>query len=707
MTSSRIRSGHSFAHQFERARAVLGEAQAVVVLQDLAQQLQVACFVVDREDQRKVTVLIRYLLCHVVDGAQHGVELLQGQFKIKIGDRRVDLGRARASGWPLSAAARPAEAASSRPPRRSASRSTPPARRARSRSRPGRTACTAWRRLGAGWAARISSSAASSSTHSCASVVQAFFGARVQACRCRRRPGLRACRGRRPAAPGRGWRPRRAPCAPACAGAVVGLRRLRGQCLRHPGVLDFEMRQRFQVGVFLATPAAQAGLAVQRHALLDRQVGIRLGAAQAQHARDLVRQREPVDRLAGEAVHAGVDAGAAVLGQHAGGHRDDRHARAAGAFRLLADQARGRQAVDGRHLEVHQDHVELFARGQLDHLRRRRWRRSSCGRGAPAAAAAVPGSAARRRPPARAAAAGRPGCARAAAAARSAPAPAAAPRGRWCPGPACSRPRCLPPISSTSCLLIVVPRPVPPKRRVIEASAWVNGSKIACRRSGAMPMPVSFTSKVQLLALQLGAQGDAAFFGELDGVVEQVGQHLAHAQLVAAQAGRQGRVVVDVDVQALGARVRRQGRRQLVDQRQQVVVVLFEFDRAFFQLGGVEDLVEQAQQRAAGAADGIQVAALLGFSSPSSSTSVKPRIEFIGVRISWLMLATKLARAAAACSAVSFASRSASSISRRSVMSRMTPSSQCSSPASLRTPVPFSHSQRVLPSACSRRYSTR
>jgi hypothetical protein len=118
--------------------------------------------------------------------------------------------------------------------------------------------------------------------------------------------------------------------------------------------------------------------------------------------------------------------------------------------------------------------------------------------------------------------------------------------------------------------------------------------------------------EVQLLALQLGAQGDAAFFGELDRVVEQVGQHLAHAQLVAAQAGRQGRVVVDVDVQALGARVRRQGRRQLVDQRQQVVVVLFEFDRAFFQLGGVEDFVQQAQQRAAGAANRIEVAALFG-----------------------------------------------------------------------------------------------
>jgi hypothetical protein len=132
------------------------------------------------------------------------------------------------------------------------------------------------------------------------------------------------------------------------------------------------------------------------------------------------------------------------------------------------------------------------------------------------------------------------------------------------------------------------------------------------RRSGAMPMPVSLHGDVHLLALQLGAQGDAAALGELDRVVEQVGEHLAHAQLVAAQAGRQRRVVMDVDVQALGAGVRRQRRRQFVDQRQQVVVVLFELHRALFQLGGVEDLVEQAQQRTAGAAHGIQVAALVG-----------------------------------------------------------------------------------------------
>ena len=50
-----------------------------------------------------------------------------------------------------------------------------------------------------------------------------------------------------------------------------------------------------------------------------------------------------------------------------------------------------------------------------------------------------------------------------------------------------------PPISSTSVDEIVRPSPVPPNRRVVEPSAWVNGSKIARCLSAGMPMPVSLT----------------------------------------------------------------------------------------------------------------------------------------------------------------------------------------------------------------------
>jgi hypothetical protein len=51
-----------------------------------------------------------------------------------------------------------------------------------------------------------------------------------------------------------------------------------------------------------------------------------------------------------------------------------------------------------------------------------------------------------------------------------------------------------PPIRATSRWQITSPRPVPPKRRVVLASAWVKPWKIRPWFSGAMPMPVSRTA---------------------------------------------------------------------------------------------------------------------------------------------------------------------------------------------------------------------
>ncbi len=50
-----------------------------------------------------------------------------------------------------------------------------------------------------------------------------------------------------------------------------------------------------------------------------------------------------------------------------------------------------------------------------------------------------------------------------------------------------------PPILSTSSRLIASPRPVPPKRRVVEASACENLRNNCARASSEMPMPVSST----------------------------------------------------------------------------------------------------------------------------------------------------------------------------------------------------------------------
>ena len=57
--------------------------------------------------------------------------------------------------------------------------------------------------------------------------------------------------------------------------------------------------------------------------------------------------------------------------------------------------------------------------------------------------------------------------------------------------------------------------------------------------------------------------------------------------------------------------------------------------------------------------------------SVSSTRSVMPRMPFIGVRISWLMLATNSLLARLAAMAASFARSSSDSARRRSVMSRM------------------------------------
>ena len=53
----------------------------------------------------------------------------------------------------------------------------------------------------------------------------------------------------------------------------------------------------------------------------------------------------------------------------------------------------------------------------------------------------------------------------------------------------------VPPMSCTRRELMASPRPEPPKRRVVEESAWVKRSKMRVRASASMPMPVSRTSK--------------------------------------------------------------------------------------------------------------------------------------------------------------------------------------------------------------------
>ena len=91
-----------------------------------------------------------------------------------------------------------------------------------------------------------------------------------------------------------------------------------------------------------------------------------------------------------------------------------------------------------------------------------------------------------------------------------------------------------------------------------------------------------------------------------------------------------------------------------------------------FDLGQIEDVVDQAEEVVSAGMDGFQVVLALGFARTGCrslrSRSVKPIIAFSGVRISWLMLARNRLLATLAASAASFAwTSSAWVFSRRAI----------------------------------------
>ena len=174
-----------------------------------------------------------------------------------------------------------------------------------------------------------------------------------------------------------------------------------------------------------------------------------------------------------------------------------------------------------------------------------------------------------------------------------------------------------PPISVTRRDAIESPRPVPPNCRVIDPSACVNASKIACCFSRGMPMPVSATrtcSTTSAVALLVDADvhRDRALARELHRVADQVGDDLAEPPAVADQPlGQRRRHVVD-ELEPLLRRLQRQRPHRLGDH-----LVDREGDRvglhlARFDLREVEDLVDQRHQRLRRGAGHRQALALLG-----------------------------------------------------------------------------------------------
>src|SRR6058998_629739 len=99
-----------------------------------------------------------------------------------------------------------------------------------------------------------------------------------------------------------------------------------------------------------------------------------------------------------------------------------------------------------------------------------------------------------------------------------------------------------PPMSSTSRLEMVRPRPVPPYWRVVEESACVKLSKMTSSLSAGMPMPVSETEqqRARLLGRRvvLDSQDDLTGHRELERVAYQIQEDLPQAMWVADQIAR-------------------------------------------------------------------------------------------------------------------------------------------------------------------------
>ena len=92
---------------------------------------------------------------------------------------------------------------------------------------------------------------------------------------------------------------------------------------------------------------------------------------------------------------------------------------------------------------------------------------------------------------------------------------------------------------------------------------------------------------------------DAAAIGELHGVAGEVEQHLSQPRGVADHLPRQRVVDIGGDLELLRLRARRDQLDRLLHQRRKIERARVEVDAAGFDLGEIEDLVDQRQQRVA------------------------------------------------------------------------------------------------------------
>ena len=195
---------------------------------------------------------------------------------------------------------------------------------------------------------------------------------------------------------------------------------------------------------------------------------------------------------------------------------------------------------------------------------------------------------------------------------------------------------------------------MPPKRRLVEASACWKASKMILLLAG-MPMPVSVTSKATTAGDEESTgwpassppgrrhpQAHAAALGELEGVREQVLEHLLQTLGVGHQGAAERRVEIDVERQLAALRLVAEHAAERLGEVAEEDLLGLDGDRPALDLGQVENVGDQVQQVGAGAVDRARELDLLGAEVPFGfSASCWPRIRmlFSGVRSSCDMLA--------------------------------------------------------------------
>ncbi len=99
--------------------------------------------------------------------------------------------------------------------------------------------------------------------------------------------------------------------------------------------------------------------------------------------------------------------------------------------------------------------------------------------------------------------------------------------------------------------------------------------------------------------------------GELDRIAGEVDQYLAQAQWIAAQLARDAGINLDEELQPLASHFLRDLIGDIRDHSVQLESKCFQFEHAGFNLGKIENVVDQGQQMLAGIQNFLDIVALL------------------------------------------------------------------------------------------------